>query len=298
MAPSVLIIGASGIVGRPLVQEFLKNKSKFGRIAILADPAKVSRFAEVQAQGVEVVVGSFLEATSYTGIDVVISLAGNAAMKLQPGMIDAAIAGGVRHFYPSEYGTDLSRGVIGKKRYFRDKIATREHLRARAQEVPGFAYTLLMTAAFTEFTTSSFTGVDSATHTARPYGRPDAKVTVTALPDVVKFLVESVLLPLEAGTACRELRVAGDNLTWAELMQLLGEVEGVPYETTYLDTRDAAEKEEAARVAGDTVGEILWSGKTMMPDGGAFMPGPYDNARFSFTPETARETLERLFGKK
>jgi hypothetical protein len=64
-------------------------------------------------------------------------------MKLQPGMIDAAIVGGVRHFYPSEWGTDIARGDIGKNRYFRDKVSTREHL-----------YTLLMTGAFTEFAPS------------------------------------------------------------------------------------------------------------------------------------------------
>ena len=125
------------------------------------------------------------------GIDVVICLAGNVAMKLQPAMIDAALAAGVRHFYPSEYGTDLSQGAVGKSRYFRDKIATREHLRQRAREIPGFAYTLLMTGAFTEFTTSGFNGVDPATHTARPYGQPDAQVTVTALPEYVLFSFSS-----------------------------------------------------------------------------------------------------------
>jgi uncharacterized protein YbjT (DUF2867 family) len=67
MAPYVVIIGASGLVGRPLVQEFLKNKTRFGRIAVLSDPAKIDRFADVRKAGIEVVVGSFLEARSYTG---------------------------------------------------------------------------------------------------------------------------------------------------------------------------------------------------------------------------------------
>ncbi|KAJ6466127.1 hypothetical protein C8R47DRAFT_1235034 [Mycena vitilis] len=250
MAPAVLIIGASGLVGRPLVQEFLKNKTKFARIAVLADPAKVSRFTEVEAQGVEVIVGSFLEAASYQGFDTIISLAGNGAMKLQPGMIDAAIAGGARHFYPSEYGTDLSRGAVGKKRYFRDKIATREHLRLRAREVPGFAYTLLLTGAFTEAMPSVYSGIDLETHTARPYGTPDALVTVTALPDIVRYLAESVLLPLEAGQASRELRVAGETLPFGAFLGLLGDVQGFKYATTYLDPRDAADNQEAARVAG------------------------------------------------
>jgi hypothetical protein len=106
-------------------------------------------------------------------------------MKLQPGMIDAAIAGGARHFYPSELGTDISYGDIGKKRFFRDKVATREHLHDRAREVPGFAYTLLMTGGFTELAPSSFNNVDVEKHTASPYGSPDALVTLTAMPECV-----------------------------------------------------------------------------------------------------------------
>ncbi|KAF8181874.1 hypothetical protein K438DRAFT_1975822 [Mycena galopus ATCC 62051] len=297
MAPSVVIIGASGTVGRPLVQEFLKNKTSFGRIAILADPTKVSRFTDVQSQGVEVVVGSFLEANSYKGFDTVISLTGNTAMKLQPGMIDAAIAGGVRHFYPSELGTD-SYVAIGKRRYFRDKIATREHLRDRAREVPGFAYTLLMTGAFTEFVPSPFNNVDIENHTADSYGAPDALISVTALPDIVRYIVESVLLPLEQGKSCRELRVAGETLTWATLIETLGEVQGVKYNVTYLDPREAVEKEEAARVAGNTEAEMLWAGKMLFSTGVAHLAGPLDNARFSFTPENAKETLQHLIGKK
>ncbi|KAF7328206.1 NAD(P)-binding protein [Mycena venus] len=296
MAPSVVIVGASGTVGRPLAQEFLKNKTGFGRIAVLADPTKVSRVTDVQTQGVEVVVGSFLEANSYKGFDTVISLTGNTAMKLQPGMIDAAIAGGVRHFYPSELGTD-SYVAIGKRRYFRDKIATREHLRDRAREVPGFAYTLLMTGAFTEFVPSPFNNVDIENHTAGSYGVPDALISVTALPDIVRYVVESVLLPLEQGKSCRELRVAGETLTWATLIETLGEVQGVKYNVTYLDPQEAAEK-EAARIAGDTEAEMLWAGRMLFSTGVAHLAGPLDNARFSFTPENAKETLQRLLGKK
>ncbi|KAJ7147863.1 hypothetical protein C8R43DRAFT_524588 [Mycena crocata] len=298
MAPSVLLIGASGLVGRPVVQEFLKNKISFARVAVLADPAKVSRFDDVKKDGVEVIVGSFLESSSYKGFDTVISLVGNLAFKLQPGMIDAAIAGGARHFYPSELGSDIGVGARHKVRYFRDKIIMREHLVQRAREVPGFKYTLLMTGAFTEFTASSFNGVDVEKHTAEPYGRADAQVSVTSMPDIMKYIVESVLLPFELGQTSRQLRVAGETLTWGTLMDTLGSVQGVKYTTTYLDPADAATKEEEARVAGDVEGELFWSGKLMMATGVAIVGGPLDNARFSFTPETARETLQRLFGRQ
>jgi hypothetical protein len=67
MAPSVLIIGASGSLGRPLVAEFQKQKSRFARVAILADPAKAHKFAEEQKNGIDIVLGSFLDFKSYQG---------------------------------------------------------------------------------------------------------------------------------------------------------------------------------------------------------------------------------------
>lgn len=65
--PSVLLIGASGNFGTPLVQEFLKQKSKFHRIAILAEQHRVQKFAQAQKDGIEIVVGSFLDVNSYRG---------------------------------------------------------------------------------------------------------------------------------------------------------------------------------------------------------------------------------------
>ncbi|KAJ7705013.1 hypothetical protein B0H17DRAFT_1039030 [Mycena rosella] len=297
MAPSVLIIGGSGAVGRPLVDEFLKQKAKFQRIAVLADPAKVSRFADAQAKGVEIVVGSFLDAKSYAGFDVVVSLAGNAAMKLQPGMIEAAIAGGVRHFYPSEYGGDISVGEFWKNRYFRDKVVTRDHLAAKAKEHPDFRYTLLMTGPFTEYAVSSFNGIDFEKHTVEPYGEPGAKLSVTAMPDVMRYIVGSILIPFDSGKNVREFRVPGEaRITWEKLMQYLGDVQGAQYKLTYLDPQGAALKQEEARKDGNEDEEVFWAGKSVMLNGSGLIPEPLDNGKFPFTPETAKETIQRLFG--
>ncbi|KAJ6540872.1 hypothetical protein DFH09DRAFT_929559 [Mycena vulgaris] len=299
MKPSVIVIGASGSVGRPLMEEFLAQKAKFGRIAVLSDPAKVARFSEIEKKGIEVVAGSFLEAKSYEGFEVVISLAGNDAMKLQPAMIEAAIAGGARHFIPSEFGADIAQNGIWKNRYFRDKVVTRDHLRARAKDTPGFRYTLLLSGAVAEYTVSAFNGVDVEKHVARTHGYPEARLHVTAMPDVVKFIVGAVLLPFDnPSQSMRELRVSGDCLTWGALMALLEEVQGVKYDIVYLDPKLAAEKQEAARAAGDSEGELFWSATATMANGYALLPEPSDNAKFAFTPETARETLVRMFGTK
>ncbi|KAJ6560953.1 hypothetical protein B0H10DRAFT_1966757 [Mycena sp. CBHHK59/15] len=246
MAPSVLIIGASGSLGRPLVEEFQRQKSRFNRVAILSDPDKAYKFADVNKNEIEVVMGSFLDSNSYKGFDVVLSLAGNSVMRLQPAMIEAAIAGGVRHFYPSEFGTDISQDGVWQFHYFRDK----------AKEHPDFRYTLMLVGSFSEWAYSSFNGVDLQNHTIEAYGHPDAETSVTALSDVIRYTVESIFLPFPPGKSGQ-----------------------------------AAKKQEEARKRGDEVEEIKWAGRTIGSSGKVTVPGPLDNDKFEFTPETLKETM-------
>ncbi|KAJ7340631.1 hypothetical protein DFH08DRAFT_783107 [Mycena albidolilacea] len=291
MAPSVLLIGASGALGRPLVEEFQKQRARFNRVAILADPARAHKFSEVQKNGIEVISGSFLDFKVYQGFDTVLSLVGNALMRLQPAIIEAAVAGGVRHFYPSEFGTDIALDGVWQFRYFRDKVVTRDHLVATAKRVPDFRYTLMLTGAFSDWAVGEFSGIDVEKHTVKVYGYPEAEVSVTALKECHRAVHRRVLLPFPAGQASREIRIRGDHLTWAQLVALLEEIQGVKYQVTYIDPKEAAKKQEEARLRGDEEGEILWAGKTLGPSGKVAVPLPLDNDKFQFKAETLKETL-------
>ncbi|KAJ7759460.1 hypothetical protein DFH07DRAFT_919061 [Mycena maculata] len=294
MALSVIIIGAGGNLGQPLVEEFLRQKSHFERLAVLSDPVKAHRFVDFQKRGVEVVQGSFLDFRCYQGFDVVLSLVGNSQMQLQPGMIEAAIAGGVRNFYPSEFGTDVAQDGVWHFRYFRDKVVTRDHLRAKTKEYPDFRYTLMLVGQFSEWSCGEFSGVDLERHTVEAYGYPDAEISVTALKDVVRYTVDSILLPFPADQSCREIRVRGDHMTWTQVIAVLEEIQGVKYKMTFIDLQEAAKKQEKARKCGDEVEEIMWAGRTLGPFGKVTVPGPLDNDKFEFTPETLKETKQRL----
>jgi hypothetical protein len=46
-----ILIGGSGAIDRLPVGEFLKQQAQFQRIAVLADPAKVSSFTDTQVRG-------------------------------------------------------------------------------------------------------------------------------------------------------------------------------------------------------------------------------------------------------
>lgn len=116
------------------------------------------------------------------GFDVVISLAGNSIMVDQPQMIDAAIEAGVTHFYPSEFGVDIDQPFFLQERYFRDKHSTREHLRKRAREVPGFVFTEIIIGAFAEtFVLSSVFGLDRQGRTFTYYGELDDVKSISSM---------------------------------------------------------------------------------------------------------------------
>ncbi|KAF2098630.1 NAD(P)-binding protein [Rhizodiscina lignyota] len=298
MAPSVLLIGASGAFGRPLVEEFINQLSKFDKVGILANPSKVSKFANVASRGIHVVPGSFVDPKSYAGYDAVVSLAGNAIMRLQPAMIDAAIAGGVTHFYPSEYGSDVAQEALKEFRYFRDKRVVRNHLVAAARAHPDFRYTLMLTGPFTEWTIDKVYSVYQDDKKVVTYGRPDAPIDVTSIPDISRYTVLSILLPFVSGQQKREIRVVGESTTFQGLIDVLGEVEGKAYQTTYLPADEALAEQEKARKAEDEEAELAWSLRTLGAGGFAIVPGPLDNARFDFPPESVRETFERVFPRE
>jgi hypothetical protein len=69
--------------------------------------------------------------------------------------------------------------------YFRDKQMVRAHLAARARESPSFKYTLFVTGIFTEWSALEFFGFDNENFTAIIYGKPDARVGVTSIPEYV-----------------------------------------------------------------------------------------------------------------
>ena len=65
---SVLLIGAGGAWGTPLVEEFIKQKDSFKRVAILArDSAHGEKFNHAKERGIEVVAGGLLDSSSYQG---------------------------------------------------------------------------------------------------------------------------------------------------------------------------------------------------------------------------------------
>lgn len=66
----LLIFGATGLVGRRITQEIVRNKSRFDRIAVFTSPGTLeSKANEIQAlkrKGVDVIVGDITSSEDVT----------------------------------------------------------------------------------------------------------------------------------------------------------------------------------------------------------------------------------------
>jgi len=186
---SVLVVGPTGNVGQAICKELLGLKSQFDRIAALnntsrlGDAKKAAVLADLQQQGMEVVAGTYTDIDSFRGFDAVVMALGNFNNYLQPQIIDTAAAAGVRHFYPSEFGADITVGNNWDQRYYRDKVLTREHLMRRAIEFEGLGWTYITIGRFTEWAPITYFGVDNANHSATIYGNQEGRQSLISVPE-------------------------------------------------------------------------------------------------------------------
>jgi len=210
-------------------------------------------------------------------------------------MVEAAVAAGVRHFYASEWNSDIAQREIYDMRYFRDKQAVRSYLRAKAGAMPGFQYTLMVTAIFTEWAVDGFYGFDHEQNTAHLYGQPDRRVGVTSIPDIARYTVDSLRIPFDGPE--RTLRVQGWTGKVSELIEALETARGKRYVVTYTDTKEAQTKQEEARFAKDDLHEMIFSIKGLLASGYGIADGAgaLDNHLFDFKPEQPLQTFQRVF---
>ncbi|KIW15123.1 hypothetical protein PV08_07910 [Exophiala spinifera] len=307
MFKSILLIGATrvGSFGDYVAQELIKDSTYFSRVGFFVDPSrpadesKRARLRELQAAGFEIVESTnFASPEPYKGFDCVLIFLGNHGLYMQPTIIDAAIKAGVRHFYPSEYGADLTVGENWTQRYYKYKVETREHLTLRATQVADLSWTAYVLGRLTEWSVISHFGFDNKNRKARIYGRSSGRQSLIGAADSAKYLVETLKEPLsdDSKGKQRTYRISGSNPTYAEIFEILERVTGKKYEVTYLDVESAKEEEPQAKRAGDIDAELAASHKLIQGREGTLVPKPWDNDRFPHIhPKGVEEVLREAF---
>jgi len=250
------------------------------------------KLAQLESQGAEIVRGTFSDVAAFQGFDVVLGLLGNHGIKYQPHVIDTAISAGVRHYYPSEFGADLTVPGNWGQRYYRDKVLTREHLQKRARDTPGFGYTYFINGRFSEWAILPHFGIFPNKHKALIFGVKENEQSVLPIIAAAAYLVSTLLDPISPESPPeRTYRFVENNYSYDTIISLLEKIQGAKYDVTYLPVEEAFEKEKRAKETGDVDLELQASHQLIQGTGRTKVPGPYDNKKW---PGVELENLEQV----
>lgn len=305
MAKSVLLIGATGGLGRQVCTELLKDIKSFGRVGIFVNTSrplgdeKKAQLETLKTGGMEIVTAAdYADPQPYRGFESVVILLGNHGLHLQPTIIDAAIEAGVRHFYPSEFGADLLVGKNWDQRYYRYKAITRLHLEKRGQDIPDLGWTYYVLGRLTEWSVIKHFGFDVPNAKAKIFGTENGRQSLVSVKDTALYLTELLKTesPADQAPGRRTVRLPESTVTYSEIFRILEGVTGKKFEVTYLDVEKAEAEEQDARERGDIEAELATSHKLVQGREGTLVPQPWDNAMFPhIKPATVQESLEAAF---
>lgn len=158
------------------------------------------------------------------GSCVVSALSGlrDVIVEAQTRLVDAAIEAKVPRFIPSDFAIDFTKLPKGRNRNLDFRREFRERL-----ETKKISATSILNGAFMELLNGQAPFLVFPIRRAVYFGDGDKPMDFTAMDDVAKFTAAAAL---DAKTP-RDLRIAGQSVTPAELAQIATQVTGQPFKT-------------------------------------------------------------------
>ncbi|KAI4110883.1 MAG: hypothetical protein LQ345_006903, partial [Seirophora villosa] len=265
---NVIIIGASGNAGKPIVDALLKADG-FTVTALTRKGSSSSFPSEVKVQSIDDSYPQDQLLAAFKGQDAVISLLPPVDLKQLNSIADAAAQAGVKRFIPPEFGSDTAAPeVIQLIPMFGGKAAVTNHLKTK--ESSGMSWTAVVNGAFFDWgILTGFLGFDLQSSTATIYDSGDTQANATTLADVGQAVVGILSNPDE--TANRYVYV--QNVCFTQ-NQLLAAIEKSTGKKWSVNKRQCA---EASQTGGMKLSKGDMSGVPDMILGGLYVGEPANN---------------------
>ncbi|KAH7401512.1 hypothetical protein BKA66DRAFT_450771 [Pyrenochaeta sp. MPI-SDFR-AT-0127] len=298
---NILVFGATGVIGKYIVQELYEAKSSFEKVGIFTSPStaetKKTEVNSLKEKGIDVIVGDVQSkvdvAKAYKGYDTVISALGRNAILSQIPLLELAEeSSSIRYFYPSEYGTDIEFGPSSAfEKPHQLKLQIRKYIRENIRKlnvtylVTGPYSDLYFAPASTDNRVGSFNVREQK---ATLLGTGNEKVSFTTMKDVGRLLVAALTTPTSIPERILKVNsfTTTGNEVLAEFERQTSATWGVSY--TPLDELKRLEKEAWERGDGTvfTLRRIWTEGGTLYKE--------RSNGDIGFEGE---ESLEEQIGK-
>ncbi|KAG9004674.1 hypothetical protein FRB94_002516 [Tulasnella sp. JGI-2019a] len=224
---TVAIAGGTGNIGTHVVKAFLNpsiHLNTFPRVLVLTRNSNSHAAKELEKLGAELVQTDGLleaEALRSKSVDVLVSCLGqNVAIEEKGALYKAAIDGGVKVYFPTEYGID-HRIDEAKHKVWDDK---KKHSRA-AREASGENIKIiqLYNGHFMEDAIGPWYALDTKNRHYTSIGPSTSKFTLTSKDDVGASIVRLALLAVgDPNSVPNEVRISGDAKSYQELASIMG----------------------------------------------------------------------------
>ena len=236
----MLVIG-TGELGQALLHALLPRAAEIGvqvDVLVRSAPNPDAAFVHAGGRPVSCDVAAAAEAelaALFSRYDTVVSCLGFAAGSgTQLKLARAAIAAGVRRYFPWQFGADydaLGRG--GPQPLFDEQLDVRDLLRGQ----DALRWVIVSVGMFTSFLFEpSFGVVDLAEGVVRALGAWNNAVTVTTPEDIGRLTTEIVFA--EPEFADEVVHLAGDTITYARLADVVEQALGRPVRREVLTVPD------------------------------------------------------------
>ncbi|KAI5857407.1 NAD(P)-binding protein [Durotheca rogersii] len=215
---NVAVVGASGNVGKDVVQELLN--AGFSVTALTREGSTSTFPANVVSKKVDYQSVESLT-SALDGQDAVVSTIATPAIGSQLALVDAAVAAKVKRFIPSEFGVNtriIAGTPIGD--ILQGKIKTVDYLVSKSQENPSFTWTGVSTGLFFDRGLKyGSIGFDKKSKTATIYDSGNEPVQVSNLSFIGRAIVAILSQPDKS--ANQYLSIASFNPTQNQILEIV-----------------------------------------------------------------------------
>ncbi|KAI0844358.1 NAD(P)-binding protein [Daldinia vernicosa] len=245
---NVAVVGASGNLGKEVVQELLKAGFKvtaFAREESTATFPPGVAAKKVNYQSVESLTAAL------QGQDAVVSTIATVAVGSQVPLVDAAIAAKVKRFIPSEFGinTRIVEGTpIGQ--ILQGKVKTLDYIISKSRENPWFTWTGVSSGIFFDWGLKFGTvGFNKDTKTATIYDSGDEPVQASNLAFIGKAIFAILSQPEK--TANQYLTIASFNPSQNQILKIVEAETGEKWKVEHASTAEQEKIGEEKLSKGD-----------------------------------------------
>jgi len=265
----ILVAGATGTVGAPLIEAILSSKMT---LSVLVREQTVSSISEKstqikkwEARGAKLVFGDVLTDTLedlkkllvQSKCDVVVSCLGDTLIKEgQSKLIEAAISvESVKWFIPSEWAWDYT--VIGRGSVVADvedqKIEQRERLSEASKSRPDFSYTIICAGLFIDFFVHELSGIDLKGRRFAVPGSLDLKLSLTSISNTARYTVHLLSRGLTDDVKNQTIYFSDETVSVGQALSQLESATGSKWTVTIRPLNELVEQEKIFRQEGKTM---------------------------------------------